>query len=150
MDSEEKRTHSGLHVVKGAVESVMGPRKTASVYVDGKHGRLTVQADRKPADEEVVRIEKAANDKVAEGAEILEFEMEKEEAEGHFGEAIYDTFPLPPGMHRLKLVRIPDWNINCCNEGHVDSTLHVGRLKLGKARFRNSKRELEFEFDLLD
>ncbi len=150
MASEEIRTHSGLHVVKGAAERVLGAKKTAAVYVSGRHGRLTVQYERKPTDEEMARIERAANEKVEEGAEVLEFEMEKEEAEGHFGDAIYDLFPLPPGSTRLRIVRIPDWNVNCCNERHVENTLQVGKLKLGRARFRNSKRELEIEFDLAD
>jgi len=131
------------------VERVLGAKKTASVYVDGRHGRLTVQFERKPTDEEMARIERLANEKVAEGSEVLEFEMEKEEAEGHFGDAIYDLFPLTPGATRLRIVRIPDWNINCCNERHVENTLQVGKMKLAKARFRNSKRELEIEFDLV-
>ncbi len=150
MSSDEIRTHSGLHVVKGAVERVLGAKRTASVYVSGRHGRLTVQFERKPTEEEMARVERMANEKVAEGTEVLEFEMDKQEAEGHFGDAIYDLFPLPPGATRLKIVRIPDWNINCCNERHVENTLQVGRLRLGKARFRNSKRELEVEFELAD
>ena len=149
MSSEEIRTHSGLHVVKGAAERVLGTKKTASVYVSGGHGRLTVQCERRPTDEEMRRIEKAANDKVAEGAEVLEFEMERAEAEGHFGDVIYDLFPLPPGTNRLHIVRIPDWNVNSCNERHVENTLQIGKMKLGKARYRNSKRELEIEFDLV-
>ena len=150
MSSEEVRTHSGLHVVKGATERVLGAKKTASVYVSGRHGRLTVQFERKPTDEEIRSVEKAANEKIAEGAEVLEFEMERAEAEGHFGDAIYDLFPLPPGAARLHIVRIPDWNINCCNEHHVENTLQIGRIRLGKARYRNSKRELEIEFDLVE
>jgi len=145
----EIRTHSGLHVVKGAAERVLGAKRTASVYVSGGHGRLTVQYERKPTDEEMRRIEKAANDKIAEGTEVLDFEMEKAEAEGHFGDAIYDLFPLPPGTSRLHIVRIPDWNINTCNERHVENTLQIGMIKIGKARYRNSKRQLEIEFDLV-
>ena len=148
MISEELRSHSALHVLKGAAQRVLGASLTTSVYVSGGHGRLTVQFDKKPTDLELARVEQAANEKIAEGAEVLEFEMEKEEAEGHFGGAIYDLFPVPTGVTRLKLVRIPDWNINCCNERHVENTLQVGRIKLGKPRFRNSKRELEIEFDL--
>jgi alanyl-tRNA synthetase len=150
LSEEELRTHSAVHVVKGAVQSVLGAKWTASVYVSGRHGRLTVQFDRKPTDDEVRRIEEAANEKVSEGAEVLEFEMEREEAEGHFGDAIYDIFPVPSEVTLLKIVRIPDWNINCCNERHVDSTAEIGRIKLGRPRFRNSKRELEVEFDLSD
>ncbi|MDG6953823.1 MAG: alanyl-tRNA editing protein [Nitrososphaerota archaeon] len=148
MSSEELRTHSAVHVLKGAAQKVLGAKWTASVYVSGKHGRLTLQFERKPTDEELATIERLANEKVAEGAEVLEFEMERHEAEGHFGDAIYDLFPVPPQVTLLKIVRIPDWNINCCNEAHVDSTLQIGRVALGKARFRNSKRELELDFDL--
>jgi alanyl-tRNA synthetase len=137
-----------VHVLKGAVQRVLGAKLTASVYVRGTHGRLTVQFDRKPTEEEMARIEQEANNKVAEGAEVLEFEMEKAEAEGHFGDSIYDLFPVPTGVTRLKIVRIPDWNINCCNERHVENTLLVGKIRLGKPRFRRSKRELEVEFDL--
>ena len=150
MSSEELRTHSAVHVVKGAVQRVLGAKWTASVYVSGRHGRLTVQFDRKPTDEEVARIEQAANEKIAEGAEVLEFEMEKDEAQGHFGDQIYDLFPMPTGVTRLKIVRIPEWNINCCNERHVENTLQVGKVRLGTPRFRNSKKELEVEFDLAE
>jgi alanyl-tRNA synthetase len=150
LSSEETRAHTGVHVLKGAVQKVLGAKLTASVFVSGRQGRLTVQFDRKPTDEELERIEQAANAKVAEGAEVLEFEMEKEEAEGHFGDAIYDLFPVPDGVTRLRIVRIPDWNINCCMESHVENTMQVGKIRMGKARFRNSKRELELEFDLVD
>jgi len=149
LSSEEVRSHSGLHVVKGAAERVLGAKKTASVYVSGGHGRLTVQFQRRPTEEEMRSVEKAANEKIAEGTEVLEFEMDRAEAEGHFGNDIYDLFPLPGGAGRLHIVRIPDWNINCCNERHVENTLQIGKIKLGKARYRNSKRELEIEFDLV-
>lgn len=150
MNTEETRTHTAVHVLKGAVQKVLGAKWTASVYVSGGHGRLTVQFDRKPTVEELSRIEQAANDKVAEGAEVVEFEMEREEAEGHFGDAIYDLFPIPSGATRLRIVRIPDWNINCCVESHVDNTSQIGRIRLGALRFRNSRKELEIEFDLAE
>jgi len=150
LSSEEFRAHSAVHVLKGAVQKVLGARLTSSVHVSGSHGRLTVQFDRKPTDEEMARVEQAANEKVAEGAEVLEFEMEKAEAEGHFGKAIYDLFPVPSGVTRLKIVSIPDWSINCCNERHVENTLQVGKIRLERPRFRHAKRELEIEFDLAD
>ena len=135
-------------MVKGAVQKVLGAKWTTSVYVSGTHGRLTVQFDRKPTDEEMTRVEQAATEKISEGAEMLEFEMEKQEAEGHFGDAIYDLFPVPGDVTILKIVRIPDWNINCCNERHVENTLLIGKIRLEKPRFRNAKRELEIGFDL--
>ncbi len=150
MSTQDVRTHTAVHVLKGAVQNVLGARWTASTYVSDGHGRLTVQFDRKPTDEEVSRIEQAANRKVQEGSEVLEFEMEREEAENHFGKEIYDLFPVPEGVTRLKIVRIVDWNVNCCAEAHLASTSDVGPVRLGKPRFRNSRRELELEFDLAD
>ena len=150
MSSEELRTHSAVHVLKGAVQKVLGAKWSAAVFVSGGHGRLTVQFDREPTDEEMAKVEEAANGKISEGAEVLEFEMEKGEAEGHFGDAMYDLFPVPAGVTILRVVRIPDWNVNCCNQSHVDNTAQIGRIRLGKPRFRNAKGELEVEFDLAE
>ena len=150
MSSEEVRAHTAVHVIKGAVEAVLGAKWTASVHVSGGHGRLTGQFDREPTDQEMAAVEEAANRKISEGAEVLEFEMEKQEAEGHFGDAMYDLFPIPGGVTILRIVRIPDWNVNCCNQGHVDNTAEVGRVRLVKPRFRNAKKELEIEFDLAE
>ena len=148
MSSEDVRTHSALHVLKGAVQIVLGARWTASVYVSGTHGRLTVQFDRKPTDTELLKIEHAANQRISEGVQLIEFEMDREEAERNFGDQIYDLFPLPSTITKLKLVRIPDWNVNCCVKKHVENTVHIGSLKLGRVRFRGAKRLLELEFDL--
>ncbi|MGD0318154.1 MAG: alanyl-tRNA editing protein [Nitrososphaerales archaeon] len=149
MSSEEARTHTAVHVLKGAVQRILGAKWTVSVFVSGTHGRLTVQFDRKPTAEEVARIEQVSNSKISEGAEVVEFEMEKDEAEGHFGDAIYDLFPVPSSVTRLRIVRIPDWNVNCCIENHVDNTSLVGRIKLSSPKFRNSRKELELGFDLV-
>lgn len=148
--SHEVRTHSALHVVKGAAQKVIGAKWTSSTFAKRDHGRLTVQFEKRPSQEELQRIEQEANRKVNEGAEILEFEMERQEAENHFGDQIYDLFPIPASVTRLKLVRIPDWNVNCCVERHVETTAAIGRIKLERARFRKSRKELELEFHISD
>jgi alanyl-tRNA synthetase len=148
LSQEEVRTHSALHVVKGAVQKVLGAKWTTSTFVSGAHGRLTVKFERLPTAAEMENIGRAANQKVTEGAEILEFEMDRSEAENHFGDMIYDLFPVPATVTRLKIVRIPDWNVNCCVERHVENTSLIGPIKLENPRFRNSKKELEIGFDL--
>jgi Ser-tRNA(Ala) deacylase AlaX len=50
----------------------------------------------------------------------------------------------------LRIVRIPEWNVNCCTEGHVENTSTVGPIRLGRCRFRKARKELEFEFELAD
>ncbi len=146
MSGSEVRTHSAVHVLKGALINVLAVRSTASVHVSGGNGRLTVQHERKPTEREVRLVEEKANAKIVENAEMVEFEMDREEAERHFGKAIYDLFPIPGGVKRLRLVRIPDWEINCCVEQHVQSTSEIGGLRVERVRFREAKQLLEVEF----
>ena len=150
MSEAETRAHSALHVLKGAAQKVLETNLTASVYVSGGSGRLTVQAVRKPTQEEMKRVEQEANAVIREGAEVLEFEMEREEAEKHFGDAIYDMFPVPNEVSLLRIVRIPNWNVNCCREKHVENTSEIGEIRLEGTRFRNNKQLLEISFRLLN
>jgi len=146
VESAEFRTHSALHVLKGAVVAVLGPRKTASTHVSGTHGTLTILMERKPTPEEVADIEAAANRKVAENAEVLQFKMEKAEAEAHFGTAMYDVFPVPD-VKLLTVVRITDWEVNCCSAKHIDTTGELAAIKIDAVRFREARGLLELEFN---
>ncbi len=146
--SVEVRTHTALHVLKGAVVKVLGAKWTASVYVKGSHGRLTVQFGRKPTPEEVALIEEEANKKIREDAPVEELEMERSEAESRWGDAIYDLFPLPASITRLKILHIPGWNVNACNKAHTKTTGEIGSLRIVKTRYRRSKQLLEISFNI--
>ena len=144
----ETRTHTALHVLKGAVVKVLGARWTAGVHVKGNHGRLTLQYDRKPTPEEVTSIEELANSKIKEDAPVEVTDMERTEAEELHGDAIYDLFPIPPAITRLTILHIPDWNVNACNKQHTPTTAQIGRLTITKTRHRATKRLLEISYDI--
>jgi alanyl-tRNA synthetase len=144
----EVRTHTALHVLKGAVVRVLGAEWTAGVSVSGSHGRLTVQFDRKPADEEISEIEELANVKIQEDAKIEVLELNRADAEERWGDAIYDLFPLPVSITRLKVFHLPGWNVNACNKEHTATTTEIGSIKINKSRFRASKQLLEISFDI--
>ena len=151
MPSVEVRTHTALHVVKGAVVKVLGEKAkwTASTYVDGNHGRLTVKFDRKPTPEEVAEIERLANEKVRENVPVRVYELPRDDAERRFGEDMYDLFPIPPEVRTLRVVVIDYWNVNACNKAHTATTGEIGEIKIKKMRFRRSKGLLEISFDVL-
>lgn len=159
MESEsypaDVRTHTALHVLKGAVVKVLGRDAlwTASTYVNGKHGRLVVQFNRKPTDEEIKAIEELANAKIQEDLKVEVVVMGRKQAEETYGEVIYDVFKVPEEVKELYIVIVRDvdgsvWNINACNKQHLPSTRPIGRIKLGKVRFRQSKNLLELPFDI--
>ena len=152
---EEVRTHTALHILKGAVVKVLGEEAmwTASTYVKGKHGRLTVKYNRKPSPEEIKAIEELANKKIEEGLRIEVKVMPREEAEKTYGNIIYDLFPVPSEVKTLYITIVYDtdgsiWNINACNKEHTPSSKCIGRIKLGKPRFRKLKQLLELPFDI--
>ncbi len=144
----EIRTHTALHVLKGAAVKVLGARWTAGVHVKGSHGRLTLQFDRKPTPEEIVRIEELVNSKIMDDAPVEVTDMERREAEEQYGDAIYDLFPIPSSITRLSILHIPDWNVNACNKQHTPTTAEIGRLTITKTRHRATKGLLEISYDI--
>lgn len=145
----ETRTHTALHVLKGAVQRVLGAKWTAGVFVQSNHGRLTVQFDRKPSEEELEEIEELANKKIKENATVEILDMNRTDAERGFGDTIYDLFPIPQHITQLRICNIADWNINCCNKEHCKTTGEIGTIKLDKPRFRENKKLLEISFDII-
>ena len=146
--SIEVRTHTALHVLKGAAAKVLGAKWTAGVYVEGIHGRLTIQLERKPTDEELAQVEQEANRKIEENAPIEELELDRAEAERRWGDAIYDLFPLPASLTRLRILHISGWNVNTCKEKHTKTTGEIGALRIMKTRYRLAKQLLEISFDI--
>jgi len=146
--SEEVRAHTALHVLKGAAVEVLGVKWTAGVSVSGSHGRLTLQFDRKPTEDEMRRVEEAANRVIAEDIGVEELVMDRSEAEKRWGDLIYDLFPIPESVTELSICHIPGWNVNACNREHCSSTGGVGSLAISKYRYRANKGVLEISFDI--
>lgn len=153
--SNEVRTHTALHILKGAVVKVLGKDAmwTASTYVSGKHGRLTVKFNRKPTNDEIKAIEELANKKIKENLRVEIKVMPRDEAERTYGNIIYDLFPVPQEVKELSIVIVFDtdgsiWNINACNKEHCTTAGCVGEISIKKVRFRKSKQLLEISFDI--
>jgi alanyl-tRNA synthetase len=140
------KVDSALHVLKGAVQKVLGAWLTTSVFAEGNKGRLTVEYEGKPTKQQMEEIERLANQKIEENLAIEMFEMDRGEAEKKFGAIIYDKFPVPSHVKRLTITKIKDWNINCCLGPHVRTTGEIGRIKILKWRARQSRKELEISF----
>jgi alanyl-tRNA synthetase len=142
------RIDSALHVLKGAVEKVLGTPLTTSVYAEENKGRLTVEYEGSPTEEQVREIEALTNQKIEEDVPIERMEMDRQEAEEKFGNIIYDKFPVPPHVKRLTITRIDGWNMNCCLGPHVKTTGEIGPLRITHHRARPNRKELEISFEV--
>jgi Ser-tRNA(Ala) deacylase AlaX len=132
-------------VLKGAVASVLGPR----TFIRVETGAVMFRSDEPLSDQEVSKVAVAANNKVAEDAELLEFKMERQEAEGHFGTDLYDIDPAPDSATLLNIVRIPEWDVSSCSKTHVSSTGSVGAIRIDGSAFDAGSKEVELRFHLL-
>ncbi len=150
--SDEVRTHTALHIIKGAIVKVLGEdaKWSTNANVNGLHGRIAVEFNRKPTGEEITEIGRLANEKVQEDAEIEVYEMSRGDAEARWGDLIYDKWPLPDHIQQVKVFHLPDWNVNCCGNEHPERTGAVGTIKITKTRFRKSKSVLELSYDIED
>jgi len=148
--SIEDRTHTALHIVKGAIVKVLGEdaKLSTSAAVDGSHGRIAVEYNRKPSEEEIAEIQAKVDEKIREDASIEIHEVTRGDAEKRWGDWIYDKFPLPESIQRLSVFYLPDWNVNACNKKHTTTTGQVGTVKITKTRYRNNKQMLEVSFDV--
>ena len=146
------RTHTALHIIKGAIVKVLGEdaKWSTSASVNGLHGRIAVEFNRKPTDEEIEEIQRLANEKVEEDAVIEIHEMSRKDAEERWGDWIYDKWALPDHIQDVKVFHLPDWNVNLCGYEHPETTGPVGKITICKTRFRNSKQVLEVSYDLED
>ncbi len=148
--SIEERCHTALHIVKGAIVNVLGEdaKWSTSANVDGSHGRIAVEFNRKPTDQEIQLIQRKIDEKIAEDAQIEIHKMSRREAESRWGDWIYDKFPLPESIQQLSVFHLPDWNVNACNKKHTKTTGEIGSVKITKTRYRNSKNILEVSYEI--
>jgi alanyl-tRNA synthetase len=148
--SIEVRTHTALHIVKGAIVNVLGEdaKWSTSAGVNGSHGRIAVEFNRKPTDEEITEIQRKVDQKIAEDAKIEIHQLSRKDAEDRWGDWIYDKFPLPESIQQLSVFYLPDWNVNACNKKHTETTGQIGSIKITKTRYRNSKQVLEVSYEV--
>jgi len=148
--SIETRTHTALHIVKGAIVKILGEdaKWSTSAGVNGNHGRIAVEYNRKPTDEEITEIQRKVDEKIAENAKIEIHQLGRKDAEDRWGDWIYDKFPLPESIQQLTVFYLPDWNVNACNKHHTETTGQIGSIKITKTRYRNSKQVLEVSYEV--
>ncbi|MFH2021126.1 MAG: tyrosine--tRNA ligase [archaeon] len=147
---KNEKVDTALHIIKGAAQKVLGTKLTTTVFGEGNIGRLTVEFDRKPTDDEISEIEHLSNAKVKENIPVNVIEMDREKAEKKYGKIMYDKFEVPKHITKLSVLVIDNWNINCCNGKHVKTSGEVGKIKFRKFEFRNSKKELEIGFEITE
>ncbi|MFA6889239.1 MAG: alanine--tRNA ligase, partial [Candidatus Woesearchaeota archaeon] len=124
--------HTATHIVNAAAKKILGKHAQqagAKKDIDKAHIDLTHYDS--VSEEQLKDIEKEANVIVQRDIAIKLNFMSRDEAEKKYGMDIYQGGAVPG--KELRIVTIPDLDVECCGGTHLGSTKEAGEIKLLKS-----------------
>ncbi len=121
------RNHSAVHLLQASLRKVLGTHvEQAGSYVDEHIGRFDFTHQQAVTKEELLQIEKLANEEILKGDAITCTEMPVEEAKktgamALFGEKYGDT---------VRVIRMGDFSAELCGGTHLDNTAKAGLMRI--------------------
>lgn len=132
---------AGLHVLKGAVVSVLristGRTTTSVRQVASDTGRILLNSIGSFSDEQRFAIGKLVVQKVREDAPLRVWMMARAEAEALYGDTMYDTCQVPASVTKVRHVNLERCNLNC----NINPILRWHKCRSGSARGRAARTE---------
>ncbi len=124
--------HTATHIINAAARRVLGHHvNQASAKKTKEKAQIDVTHYESLTDDEIKKIELEANKIVKEGINIRSSFMPREKAEKSFGMEIYQG-GVVPGKD-LRIIEIPEVDVECCGGTHLDNTSKVGVIKIVKS-----------------
>jgi len=123
------RHHTATHILIGAASRVLGKHAwQAGARKEYGRARLDISHHRRLTPDEVIRLERTANDVVARRMPVHVAEMNRNDAEKKHGFRLYQGGEVP--SKDVRVVEIPGWDAEACGGIHVDNTEDVGFIKI--------------------
>jgi|YelNatPaOPRAMG01_1025707.scaffolds.fasta_scaffold20339_2 alanyl-tRNA synthetase len=138
------RHHTATHIVNGAARQVLGPWVWQhSAYKDVDKARLDITHHSHLTRQEMLEIERVANQVVQENIPVELQVLPRNVAEKKYGFRLYQGGITP--AKELRIQRIDDFDVEACGGTHCSHTGEVGYIKLLKAeRLQDGVERLEF------
>jgi alanyl-tRNA synthetase len=138
------RHHSATHIVNGSARKVLGPWVWQnSAFKDEDMARLDVTHHSHLTRDQVLEIERMANDVVRRNLPIIVKWIPRREAEEEYGFRLYQGGVAP--VKELRIVNIEDWDVEACGGTHCSRTGDVGLIKITKSeRVQDGVERLEY------
>lgn len=123
------RHHTATHVINSACRKILGDHVwQAGSQLDTDEARFDF-SHYKPLDErDLNEIEKAANDLIKKGRDVVKEFIERSEAERAYGVVLYQG-GVPEGRI-IRIVRIPDIDVEACGGTHLNNISEIERIKI--------------------
>ena len=124
--------HTAAHIVNAAARTILGSHVNqagAKKVLDKAH--LDITHYKALTDTDTKKIEEEANKIVSKNIDITKSFMSRREAENRFGMNIYQGGAIPG--NELRIVEIPDVDVECCAGTHLNNTSETGTIKILKS-----------------
>ena len=123
------RHHTSTHIILGSVRRVLGQHSwQAGAEKEEERSRLDVSHWDRIASEQIVEIEKLANQCVMDNIPVEISWLQRDIAEKTYGFRLYQGGVVPGS--KIRVVKIGDWDVEACGGTHLHSTGEVGLIKI--------------------
>jgi len=123
------RHHTAIHIVNGLTHTQLGNHVwQAGVEKTPEKARLDVTHFQTPSKEELMEIERKANEAVLAQIPVSKKVLKRTEAEQKYGMKIYQGGTFPGAS--VRIVEIPGIDLEACGGTHCSNTIEVGTIKL--------------------
>ncbi|MBW2997037.1 alanine--tRNA ligase, partial [Candidatus Woesearchaeota archaeon] len=124
--------HTATHIVNGAAKKLLGRHVwQAGAAKTMDKSRLDITHYDSLSQKEMDAIEKEANEIVKQDIKVNKSIMQRKKAEEKYGFVLYQGGAVPG--RTVRVVEIPDFDVEACGGTHLDSTGEVGEIKLLKS-----------------
>ncbi len=124
--------HTATHIVNAAARRVLGRHaQQAGAKKDIDKAHIDITHYESVSEEQLKEIEQEANAIVKKNIPLKLGFMPRDEAEKKFGMEIYQGGAVPG--KELRIVMIPEIDVECCGGTHLNSTKEAGEIKMLKA-----------------
>jgi len=138
------RHHTATHIVNGSARKVLGPWVWQnSAFKDEDMARLDITHYAHLTRDQVLEIERLANDVVRRNLPVVIKWIPRREAEQEYGFRLYQGGVAP--VKDLRIVNIEGWDVEACGGTHCSRTGDVGLIKIIKSeRVQDGVERLEY------
>lgn len=126
---DHEQQHSGQHLLSAMFLRELGAR-TVGFHLGAEISTIDLDLKERPSDEDVRRVEDAANRVVYEQRPMLPHFVEREFAEEMLKRG--DLRKLPPREGPMRIVQMQGIEFNACGGTHVQNTGHIGAVLVRK------------------
>ena len=121
--------HTATHVINSACRKVLGDHVwQAGSQLDVNEARFDFSHYKPLSEKDIREIERAANEVVKEGIDVIKEFLERSEAEKRYGVVLYQG-GVPEGRI-IRVVRIPGVDVEACGGTHLNNTSEIGKIKV--------------------